>query len=77
MFKKIFIIISSLGVLIACGYKGPLYLPQNKPAPSSPANNAFAPDPNQVESHAPKSLLPATISESAINESGMTESHSK
>lgn len=51
MLKKSFIITSIL-LLVACGYKGPLYLPQNKPAPSNPDNNIFTHNinPNKTES---------------------------
>ena len=78
MVKKVFFALSITTLLAACGYKGALYLPKNAPAPSNPANNQYAPNTNQGESQARKSLLPALLiesaNESAINESGMLKS---
>lgn len=79
MSKKNILLLSITILIVACGYKGALYLPKNAPAPSNPANNQYAPNTNQDESPIRKSLLPAYLvesntNESAINESGMLKS---
>ena len=53
MIRLLFIIISCLGILVACGYKGALYLPKT-------TNNQTVAAPAKVES------VPV-ISESATN----------
>lgn len=65
--KKIILALSSLSLIVACGYKGALYLPKNNPTPSNPANNQYAPqnDGNMPE----KTLLPAAIIESTTVQS--------
>lgn len=60
--KKIILSLSTLALLVACGYKGDLYLPKKGPAPSNPANNQYAP---QNDSSMPQpTLLPAKLTES-------------
>ncbi|MDD3265835.1 MAG: lipoprotein [Burkholderiales bacterium] len=78
--KKTILTISSLTILVACGYKGALYLPKNGPASSNPANNQYAP--KNDNSMPEKSLLPAIItesptvqSESSNSTAAKTESH--
>lgn len=56
--KKTIITFASLGLLIACGYKGALYLPKNPPKPSNPANNQYTP---QIESQAPEASTPTRL----------------
>lgn len=56
--------------LAACGYKGPLYLPNNQPAPANPGSNQFAPKPNLVESK----IIADGAPESVIIESHPNES---
>ena len=70
MSKKNILLLSITILIVACGYKGALYLPKNAPAPSNPANNQYAPNSNQNESQPRRSLLPAMF-ESAPNESGI------
>jgi predicted small lipoprotein YifL len=78
MLKRIFIASTSLLVLVACGYKGPLYLPKNQPTTSSSANNAFAPKINTIESTQANdkaaSMIPANLNESKNTESSSIES---
>ncbi len=63
MFKQIsFLAIPTLFV-VACGYSGPLYLPQKGTPPQNMSRNQYAPATN-AESAAPKSWLPAYIVES-------------
>ncbi|AUR51019.1 LPS translocon maturation chaperone LptM [Aquella oligotrophica] len=56
MIRLFVVIISSLGILVACGYKGPLYLPKKNNNPPSAATSV----PIKAES------TPA-VAESAIN----------
>lgn len=57
MIRLFFVIISALGILVACGYKGPLYLPKKS---NNPPSATTTPVPIKAES------TPA-VAESAIN----------
>lgn len=70
MNKNIFIFITTVILLGACGYKGPLYLPKNQPAPANPGSNQFAPKPNMIESK----IIADGAPESSIIESSVVES---
>ena len=70
MRKNLFLLVSTLMILGACGYKGPLYLPKNQPAPANPGSNQFAPKPNLIESK----IIADGTPESIIIESTAVES---
>lgn len=74
MFKQIsFLAIPTLFV-VACGYSGPLYLPQKGAPTQNMTKNQYAPATN-AESAAPKSWLPAYIVESKESASLKTVPH--
>lgn len=63
MFKQISLLAIPTLFVVACGYSGPLYLPQKGAPTQNMSKNQYAPATN-AESAAPKSLLPAYIIES-------------
>ncbi len=77
MLKNLFISITTLATLFACGYKGPLYLPKNAGSQqNNSSKNQFAPTSNIAESMTNestprKSLLPAKLNESSTTESSV------
>lgn len=90
MLKNSLIAAITIVALVACGYSGPLYLPQNADKqPGATSKNQFAPTSlAQVESSnessaanksARKSLLPATIMPESANfeSASVTESSPK
>lgn len=90
MLKNFLIAAITIVALVACGYSGPLYLPQNADKqPGATSKNQFAPTSlAQVESSnessaankpARKSLLPATIMPESANfeSANVTESSPK
>lgn len=79
--KKIIPLLSFAGILVACGYKGPLYLPKPTPAPiakpAAIAESAMTMESEAIESSIQKiktsesmpkkSLLPAMLPESTTS----------
>jgi len=62
MFKQISLLAIPTLFIVACGYSGPLYLPQKGAPTQNMSKNQYAPATN-AESATPKSLLPAYITE--------------
>lgn len=60
--------------VVACGYSGPLYLPQKGTPSQNMSKNQYAPATN-AESAAPKSWLPAYIVESKESTTLKTVTH--
>jgi predicted small lipoprotein YifL len=74
MLKQISLLTIPTLFIVACGYSGPLYLPQKGTPPQNMSKNQYAPATN-AESAAPKSLLPAYITESKESANLKTVSH--